>query len=319
MTEEKQIKKVPILANGQGLQLRTIEDMYRFGQAVVKSKLAPKSFTTAEQVLIAIQFGAELGMLPMQSLKSLCVINGQAHLYGDTPLALVKRSGNLEYIKEWIEGEGDEMVAHCVTKRKEEPEEIERVFSVADAIQAKLWSKPGPWQQYPKRMLQMRARSWNLRDTFPDCFSGATIAEEFMGIEPPEPSHEPTVPKRESRVVDSKEIDDNEILKDTLTKLYALYLKTGGVDDIGIFAEFVATECGGEKDNYLVFDEDMNSTLNVEAFTVYSISQIKEAIDNEQFGRTKNKAVRNEGEETDRSGQEQSAKGSQLPLPGVED
>ena len=45
---------------------------------------------------------------------------------------------------------------------------------------AGLWGKAGPWSQYPKRMLQMRARSFALRDKFADALSGLLMAEEVQ-------------------------------------------------------------------------------------------------------------------------------------------
>jgi len=49
---------------------------------------------------------------------------------------------------------------------------------------AGLLGKQGPWTQYPRRMMQMRARSWALRDVFPDVLRGMPIAEDIMDIEP---------------------------------------------------------------------------------------------------------------------------------------
>jgi hypothetical protein len=70
---------------------------------------------------------------------------------------------------------------------------------VADAKLARLWGKSGPWQQYPKRMLQMRARV-AFRDLFADALGGHYIAEELIGIEesakditPPQPPKPPVV------------------------------------------------------------------------------------------------------------------------------
>src|SRR6185295_12780043 len=48
----------------------------------------------------------------------------------------------------------------------------------ADAKTANLWGKAGPWTQYPKRMLQMRARGFGCRDCFPDLLRGIIIKEE---------------------------------------------------------------------------------------------------------------------------------------------
>jgi len=51
-------------------------------------------------------------------------------------------------------------------------------FSVEDAKRAGLWGKQGPWQAYPKRMLQMRARGFALRDAYPDVLKGLISTEE---------------------------------------------------------------------------------------------------------------------------------------------
>jgi hypothetical protein len=58
---------------------------------------------------------------------------------------------------------------------------------VAEAKKAGLWGKQGPWTQYPRRMLQMRARGFALRDAFPDVLRGLVTAEEaadYTHVEP---------------------------------------------------------------------------------------------------------------------------------------
>ena len=86
--------------------------------------------------------------------------------------------------KEWIDGEGDNAVAHCEVTRPDTGETIARSFSVADAKKASLWNKQGPWQQYPKRMLQMRARAWALRDGCADMLRGFQVREEVEDYQP---------------------------------------------------------------------------------------------------------------------------------------
>lgn len=58
-------------------------------------------------------------------------------------------------------------------------EVTERTFTKDDAIKSKLWGKAGPWQQYPDRMLQMRARGFAIRDAFPDAIKGIITYEEL--------------------------------------------------------------------------------------------------------------------------------------------
>jgi hypothetical protein len=74
------------------------------------------------------------------------------------------------------------MTATFTVMRKGSPEPTVRTFSQADAQKAGLWTKAGPWTQYPKRMLFQRARAFALRDTFADVLKGLRIVEEERDI-----------------------------------------------------------------------------------------------------------------------------------------
>jgi hypothetical protein len=163
----------------RGLALATFEDAFRFSKLVANSDFAPKDFRgKPESCLLAIQHGAELGLSPMQSLQSIAVVNGRPSVYGDTALAVCKGSPVCEWVRETIEGEGEHMVAVCQAKRRGDSKPVESRFGVAEAKKANLWGKAGPWTQYPRRMLQMRARGFALRDAFPDLLHGLVTAEE---------------------------------------------------------------------------------------------------------------------------------------------
>ena len=182
-SNEMAVAKDKILTDAHGLVLRDFDAMWRFAVAVVESRLAPDSFKTPAAVLIALQSGAELGLSPMASLRGFAVVNGKATLYGDALKAVVLASPVCEWVKEWIEGEGDKLTACCQSKRRGcESNPITR-FSVEDAKIAKLWGKRGPWETNPKRMLQMRARGFDLRDNFADLLCGMITAEEARDYE----------------------------------------------------------------------------------------------------------------------------------------
>lgn len=159
----------------------TMEEAFRIANAVVKAGMAPQGMQTAEKCLIAIMQGLEVGMTPMQSIQRIAVIGGRPTIYGDAAIGLVRASGLCEYVSEWIVGEGDERVAHCETKRRGETKVVTASFSVQDAVVAKLWKKDGPWQTHPKRMLQMRARGFTLRDAYADVLGGMYLREEVEG------------------------------------------------------------------------------------------------------------------------------------------
>jgi hypothetical protein len=172
----------------RGLALDTFEDAFRFSKLVATSDFAPKDFRgKPESCLLAIQHGAELGLSPMQSLQSIAVVNGRPSVYGDTALAVCKGSPVCEWVRETIEGEGEHMVAVCQAKRRGDAQPVESRFGVAEAKKAGLWGNKGPWTQYPRRMLQMRARGFALRDAFPDVLRGLVTAEEaadYTHVEP---------------------------------------------------------------------------------------------------------------------------------------
>jgi hypothetical protein len=180
----------PIALGSHGVRLQSLEDLYRFAVAVSKTPFAPKDFKTPEAIMIACQYGMEVGLTPMQSLQSVAVVNGKPALYGDALVAVVRASGLLEEFEESIDGEGDERVAVCRVKRRGMKAREAR-FSVADAKTARLWGKTGrdgqttPWITYPERMLAMRARGFALRDEFADVLRGLIAYEEAADIPAP--------------------------------------------------------------------------------------------------------------------------------------
>jgi hypothetical protein len=162
-----------------GLALQSFDDAFRFAKMVAASEFAPKDFKNKpESCLLAIQHGSEVGLSPMQSLQSIAVINGRPTIWGDAALALVQACSVCEYVREYLEGEGDNLTAVCEAKRQGYPAPTTVRFAVADAKKAGLWGKSGPWTQYPSRMLQLRARGFALRNAFADALRGLVTAEE---------------------------------------------------------------------------------------------------------------------------------------------
>lgn len=161
-----------------GMNISTIEEVLKVADYFAKSDLVPKDFKNKPgNILVAWQKGAEIGLMPQQALESIAVINGRASMWGDGVMALVKNSPKEEWTNEWIEGEGDRMVAYCETKRANQPKTIKRSFSVEDAKKAGLWGT-NTWAKYPKRMLSQRARGFALRDAYPEVLNGIRLVEE---------------------------------------------------------------------------------------------------------------------------------------------
>jgi hypothetical protein len=146
---------------------------------LASSSMVPKAYQGKPQdILVCVQWGYEMGLAPMQALQNIAVINGKPSVYGDAMMALVQASAVCEDVEEYFENEGTpNPVAVCIAKRKNRKPVVAK-FSVEDAKRAGLWAKQGPWSAYPKRMMQMRARGFALRDAFPDVLKGLISAEE---------------------------------------------------------------------------------------------------------------------------------------------
>ncbi|MBS1003202.1 recombinase RecT [Acetobacter thailandicus] len=183
-------------SNSTAIQITSFDQLQRFAQIASKSGMVPTQYINKpDAVFIAVQMGSELGLAPLQSLQNIAVINGRPSIWGDALLGLVKASAVCDDVIESIEGDGDNMVAICVAKRKGKSPVTSR-FSVQDAKSAGLWGKTGPWKQYPSRMLQMRARGFALRDAFPDVLRGLITAEEAQDIPSESIRSEDTTPER---------------------------------------------------------------------------------------------------------------------------
>ena len=169
----------------RGLVPSTLEEAMTFATAMAKSTLIPKEFQgNPANTFIALQLGWEVGLSPAQSLQSIMVVNGRPCMWGDAVLGLVQASGKLEDFEEFINRDDPaNPVAICRVKRMGRSKWHEQRFSKADAVKAGLVNKPGPWQNYFDRMLQMRARSWGLRDTMADVLRGIGVREEVEDID----------------------------------------------------------------------------------------------------------------------------------------
>lgn len=180
-------QKAPLRAGGgvQSIVPQDAEQAFRMASMIHKSGMAPRDMQSPEKIVTAIIAGMEIGLKPFQAVQSFAVVNGRPTIWGDAALGLVQASGFLADFEEEVDGDGDAMVATCRAKRSDRKSPIIRQFSVADAKAAGLWKKQGPWTQYPKRMLQLRARAFCIRDGFPDVLKGIGIHEEVADYSGP--------------------------------------------------------------------------------------------------------------------------------------
>jgi len=173
---------------------------------LIRSKLIPEHFDTMSKAIIAIQYGAAYGFNAIQSLRRIYVVNGSPSFWGEFPLAIVKRSGQLVHIEEYLVDK--EYIAINSTNKNLNAEvfgAITKTWRMADlqvlkdfVPQEKLWELAGKeshftvkdaeraglltnpkklYGKYLKDMLKYRARTRNLLDCFPDVMQGLNVLE----------------------------------------------------------------------------------------------------------------------------------------------
>lgn len=196
----KQTPQPDIQINASGeLKPTSFNQMIRMANLLAKSNFIPKSMgtdldTRMANVMVAIQFGSELGLTPMQSVQNVSVVNGTPTIWGDAALGIVRGSGQLESYEQYFitqenkedkEGaapiDGDNYRAIVKVSRKGQGS-VQASFSVADAKKANLYGKSGTWTTHPKRMLTYKARAFALRDLFTDLLKGLRFTEEMENV-----------------------------------------------------------------------------------------------------------------------------------------
>lgn len=183
------------LNKGGMVMPQNANDLWRLARQLLVGRGVPKNYTTVEQVIAGWNFAASLKLPPQVSLRNIAVIEGTPSLFGDLPLGLCHRSGDLEEFEEFIVDKDYKTISYenknlnteafagiCVAKRKGKKSKSYS-FSVDDAKKAGLWGKTSstgklmPWSAYPKVMLLRRARAMMIKTDFADVLSGASIAE----------------------------------------------------------------------------------------------------------------------------------------------
>lgn len=182
MTTQTNNELAQIALTDNGVALRTIGQAAAFAELLQRGGMLPKG-TTVEGAVVAILAGARLGLDPFQAVQGIATINGRPAIWGDTLVAIVKASGQVEDERvEYVPIRRDCKGVRYTVKRKGIATPYEGTFTLADADKAGLRGKPGPWTQYPERMMLARARAFALRDGFADILRGMRVAEEERDV-----------------------------------------------------------------------------------------------------------------------------------------
>lgn len=115
--------------------------------------------------------GLELGLQPMEAIRSLHLVDGRVVLAADAQLALVLRRG---VALEWIRT--DATAAECrIVRPGRQPHAV--AYTIQDAQRAGLAGRQ-TWQRHPAAMLRARCITTAIRQYCPDLLSGAYSPDE---------------------------------------------------------------------------------------------------------------------------------------------
>ena len=153
---------------------------------ICDTEAVPKALRGRSDAIVAVMLqGYELGLGPMQSLRSIVMIQGTPTLKAETMRALVMRAGHDIDLEAT-----DEACTVRVHRRGWAPERWSTfTFTRADAERANLVGDN--WRKYPRAMLMARATSEACRAVFADVLGGVSYTPDEIGDTVPVPSSPP--------------------------------------------------------------------------------------------------------------------------------
>lgn len=187
--------------------ISTFGSVEKFCVRYSESKTCPSHLqNNPTEIQIMIAYGLSFGLNPFAAIKNVMVVDNIPSLYGDAVTAMCYATGQLEKLQVSIEEtdevlkgvlingkEAKNIIARCVIKRRG-VDEIHTSFSLKEAAEAELLfitytdKKTGQrvtrpkkiWHSYTTRMLSWRAKTYAIREAFPDKLVGLTTFEEVI-------------------------------------------------------------------------------------------------------------------------------------------
>ena len=156
-----------------------VAEVDKWGEFAKKSGVLPSNCNQFQAAAI-VQTGRELGLAPMQSIRSMCFVNGRLTMSVQLQLALAKNKG--VKITNLTEKEDS-----CTVTLERDGEKVTCEFNAADAKKAGLDTKDN-WKKYGKQIYRWRAIGDALRLIAPDLVMGLLDPIEASSIDPPAPA-----------------------------------------------------------------------------------------------------------------------------------
>lgn len=156
----------------------SLDQQLALAERLVKARgLIPPHIKTPEECLAVILTGQELGIPPMQALRSVTVVQGKVVMAADLILALIARAG-MRY--EWVETTADKATLKL---QRDGFAPYTHSFTMDDAKRANLTGNQ-VWSKYPADMLRKRCITAAARAYAPDIAMGLYEPSEAAEFAP---------------------------------------------------------------------------------------------------------------------------------------
>jgi len=186
-----------------GVAMSNPADALRACELLLSSGVLPADIRTAEAAFAIIQTGAEMGLAPMQALRSIHVVKGRPILSADLMVAMCLRSGVCKYFRRVAD---DGQRAEYETLREGMPEPARMAYTLAEAEVAGLTRNP-TWRAHTRAMIRARAKSALARDVYPDLVAGIYTPDEGREIAGEYHVPQPSRPVSQRPAVDAEVVD----------------------------------------------------------------------------------------------------------------
>lgn len=174
-------REVPVmvevgLARVEITDIAPINELKGWAALAIQAQIIPSNMNTFQAMAI-VQAGKEMGLQPLQSLRSMSFIKGRLTMSVQLQLAMAKNRGVT--MDDPDEGDG-----YCQVTLHRNKESVTCKYTKEDAKKAGLISSGGSWDKYERQMLRWRAIGDALRLIAPDMTMNLLSPEEAASIEP---------------------------------------------------------------------------------------------------------------------------------------
>jgi len=152
-----------------------MSDAHALASAVASTQMIPKHFQgKPDECAAAMLYGASLGLDPMQSVRQIYVVHGQAALYARAMVALVMGAGH----SVWTVESNDASVT--VAAQRKGSQHVEQATWTFERAKKAGYTNNSKYASDPQAMLYSKAASEVCRKVAPDVLSGVYAVEELQ-------------------------------------------------------------------------------------------------------------------------------------------